>query len=163
MKCYCCHTDFDDRLSKCPCCGFPVFFLPDGTQISEAELESEVSAYRKERAGTVEISIARYFWKENWGRMVLDRKQYTKIADGSQLMREGVVWLDQVFARTVSTPSVFIEYKLGPTAAEQKIAIDIPRDVSFWRLGVALDENMTFRFLLGSQVETKQSEPIALI
>ena len=165
MKCYCCHKNFDDELSKCPCCGFPTFFLPDGTQISEADLESEISAFREEKVGNVEISIARYFWKKDEEKqvIVLDRKEYAKIADGTQLLKEGTVWMEQFFARTVSGRTISIEYKLAPDSETAKIPISTPRDVSFWQLGVTLDENMTFRFLLKSEAETKQSELIALI
>ncbi len=163
MKCFCCRMDFDSELTQCPRCGFPVLLRPDGTQITEEDLKDQIKAYRQELAGEKTISIARYFWKKQGEKIALDRKEYVKVADGVQLLKEGRVWLNQKFARTVSSPRFELHYRLRDGGQEQRIFIEVPKSVSFWQLGAELNGDMSFSFLLKSGAEITKTEPISLL
>ena len=163
MKCICCGESFGDNMGACPLCGFPVIATVGGAEIPEAQLEEQLRAFRANRLSGKNVFSHIYYWKKSGDGIALKNRDWVKLADSSELCRLGEKWLDMKFARTLSSDSIELEYRIGDNGDEKTARIEIPKDESFWQLGIRVEEKLCFRFLLRSDGELKESELISLI
>lgn len=164
MKCLVCNKELPEGVGSCPVCGFPLLYVTSTDGMDDPEIKKMVADYTQKKLGGVSVSVVAYSWKESDDGIVLDSEHQIKLADGVELLRGGEVWLDRDFARS-SAASIELNYSIRSGNGEKKGSVSLvaPQNVSFWRVGVELNEGLTVRFLLKSDGSIVRSRPVPLL
>ena len=161
MKCLICNTNYQGN--ECPNCKFPYIAFPGDAEEGIRRMKPQLDAYRRAFLERISLGVVSFFWKEQEGRLVLDREEVRPIGSGKELCA-GTVWLKQPFARLPEAETLAIRLALTVDGETRELSVSLPNrlEPELQQLGAEMNEQMQLRLLLRNRSGSSASEWIPL-
>lgn len=161
MKCLICNSSYEGF--ECPNCKFPYIAFPGDPEEGIRRMKPQIDAYRDAFLEKLSLGVVSYYWKEQDGRLVLDREEVRSIGSGKEL-QAGAVWLEQPFARLPEAESLTIRLALSLEGGNREFSVRLPNllQPELQQLGAEMNEQMQIRLLLRNSSGSTASEWVSL-
>lgn len=142
MKCDVCGKEFTGAF--CPRCDFPVV---ESTNVDA--LLDEIQKYRQEFYNSIYAEIYFYYWKEEDGSVVLDRRERKTFGRFPELCGK-VTWLPQQLARIPEAKNLDLSVCITSRVKTNECTVSVPNllDSSLQQIGIEVKEDLCFRLKL---------------
>ena len=163
MKCLVCGKEYE--AAECPRCHFPDIQIVGDREKALESMMPTIQKYRMNFMRTVKISLDIYRWKDENGKVVLDRKEQKLFGTAEELM-QGETWLDEKFARIPDQKDVEVSICIYMGDEENRVSIFLPnlQKAELQQIGVVIDNACNLRVLLRNDTEAPtSSNPVTLL
>lgn len=153
MKCYVCNNEFEGNV--CPRDNFPKVLFPGDYETGMKKLKPDIDAYRDKFFGAIELGIAIYNWKDGDGAVVLDTESRLPFGTAASLF-DSTRWMETQFARIPNEEKLTVNMYIKTDSEERVKKIDIPNlfEPELQRIGIRMENNFSFKLLLGNDTGT---------
>ena len=162
MKCLVCGKEYE--AAECPRCRFPnIQIVGDREQALKTMLPT-IEQYRREFLNAIQISLVIYRWKDDKGKLVMDKQEKKLLGTANELQR-GEKWLEEKFARIADQKQITVTLSITMAGEEQQIQVSVPnlQKAELQQLGAKVDDACNLCLMLSNETEKPTiSQPIAL-
>lgn len=165
MKCIVCNQEIAGPLLPCPRCGFLQPAVVGDAAAAEALIAAKARKHKRELLSHHDIGLTIYHWKDDGGTVALDREERVSFGSGSALL-EGVVWLEQKFARIPDAESLELELWVQSDrepVQRTPVAVRVPQGCYLLQVGARIDEDLSLKLLLKNPQGQTESQPLRLL
>lgn len=161
MKCIVCGKEFEK--DNCPLCGFPKVEFPGDPEKGLQAMKPAIDAYREDFLGQVSVGIIVYQWKDDGGKIVMDRSERLQIGTGKEL-RGNARWLAEQFARIPDAEKLQVGLSIQVNGKGGERGVEIPNlpEPELQELGAVVDGDLNIQLLLRNSSGSTQSEKLPL-
>lgn len=154
-KCLCCgNTNLDETDVRCPICGFILPGITAGMDSLPESIRNDAIAYRKEKIGSISISLKIYYYENQDGQLKIREEKDFVLAPSAGELEPGVVkWLPQDFAGIDGGVPVKLGLSVGVQGVKKVYEADVktPELDGLWHIGIELVEGFRFRVWMGNE------------
>lgn len=157
--CAVCKKEYDIEKELCPVCGFKAPYIIGDLSKEEAITRKKAGMYVKKICQNIQIGFISKKWEKR-GDTYICTGEVEKYITPKGLTSE-VQWYGQSFARSAKGNSVEVTLVIrqGAEKKKMKVAISVPQEPLFWRIGASVGEELALQI----HVKNKQSEEVTSI
>lgn len=162
MKCLVCGKEYE--AAECPRCHFPDVQLMGDREQALKNMMPTIQKYRQSFLNAIQISLVIYRWKDDKGKLVLDRQERKLLGTAEQLQR-GEKWLEDKFARIADQKQITVTLSISMGGEERQVQVTVPnlQKAELQQLGAKVDEACNLQVMLCNDTEQPTvSQSVAL-
>lgn len=164
MRCRVCNSEIDTGIAKCPKCGFPVLQMVKGDVAEEKKMNELAENFRKKKVETVSVQMVVYSNGIENDKPKVIKEDYILLAKGEQLLGHEIIWYPENFARLSGDCKLRVRLiRTNGESQDVDISVENPNIMDFWKIGVAPQDGMAFKIVLGSKKSYSSSEKISYL
>lgn len=164
MKCLACYGEFDDDLSECPLCGFPVFaFIGDSPEEMEFA-KKQAEEYRLEKLAFAVVGVTAHCYEPQDNIPRYHHDEDIEIADLRYVEPGKIFWMKEEFTMPDTTQSWPIHYylRLMDGSVVRRMVSLVPKSVKNAMLGIKKEDIKHIRFVVGTDDSYNETELISV-
>ncbi|MCD8361698.1 MAG: hypothetical protein LUC98_01845 [Lachnospiraceae bacterium] len=165
MKCLVCGNEV--KAQRCPVCGFPVFHVVAGknTPEDDATMQKMVAEYRKKKLSGISVGIHVYSYRMRESSLELSEESEIELASSFEQLSAGdIIWYKESFAWIEDdTLELTTVIRRAEGVAQKKVLVKAPKGDGLWKVGVRMEEGLSFCILVGNPREYESSGEISLL
>lgn len=164
-ECRVCYKELASVAQPCPRCGFVRPAVIGDPNTAEALIARKAEEHQINFLKRFDFGVMIYYWKDQDGTIVLDRKERLSFGIGSDLLNRPL-WLAQPFARIPDMQEMHIELSVMDQGTEQlrlPVKLPIPAGSHLQQIGIELMPNMTIQLKLKNAAGQTESAPVLFL